>query len=176
MSAPLTGHRLRLAALASLALLLAGCARSNQSDLHRFVARVKAQQQGHIQPLPKIWRYQPFSYPDKGRRDPFAPVVKKKQSHTGSGPRPNPNHVPGPLEQFPLSSLRMRGTLTANGQTYALIQSPDGIVHRVHPGDYLGEHYGRVTHITPDSVSVRELLPNGFGGYRKHSASIGRGG
>lgn len=168
----------RAALLASLlmAALLAGCSRSHMADLRHYVAQVKAHQSNHIKPLPKIQRYKPFTYPAKDRRDPFAPVPNKKQQHRGKGPRPNPNHVPGPLEQFPLSSLQMRGTLTANGRTYALIVSPDGIVHRVRKGDYLGEHYGRVTGITSDKVSVVELMPTGFGGYRKQSASIARGG
>lgn len=171
-------HAALVLAALLITLALSGCGGNDMSDLKHYVAQAKAHQSGHIPPLPKIEPYHPFTYrPDK-RRDPFQPAQtgpsKPTTPHTG-GPRPDPNHVPGPLEQFPLDSLQMLGTLTANGHTYALIASPDGIVHRVSLGEYLGQHYGRVTHITPDTVAVVELVPTGFGGYRKQPASIARG-
>jgi len=164
---------LALAAAFAAVLTLAGCSSRNMSDLKHYVARVKARQSGHIKPLPKIAEYKPFTYKQNHRRDPFEPAQNTEKGH--GGPRPNPNHVPGPLEQFPLSSLQMLGTLSADGHTQALVASPDGIVHRVNLGDYMGQHYGRVTHITPNTVAVVELVPDGFGGYKKQPASIARG-
>jgi type IV pilus assembly protein PilP len=46
------------------------------------------------------------------------------------------------LEQFSLDTLRMVGTLRLSDRTYGLIKTKDGLVHRVLPGNYLGQADG----------------------------------
>ncbi|MCC7490145.1 MAG: pilus assembly protein PilP, partial [Gammaproteobacteria bacterium] len=77
------------------------------------------------------------------------------------------------LEQFPLDTLKMVGTLQKDHQRYALLQAQDGLVHRVVPGNYVGQNDGRVVSVTEGEVKVEELVPDGIGGFYKRSAAIG---
>ena len=49
------------------------------------------------------------------------------------------------LEQFSLDTLRMVGTLRMADRTYGLVKTKDGLVHRVLPGNYMGQADGQVT-------------------------------
>ncbi len=51
------------------------------------------------------------------------------------------------LEQFSLDTLRMVGTLRLADRTYGLVKTKDGLVHRVLPGNYMGQADGKVTEI-----------------------------
>jgi type IV pilus assembly protein PilP len=76
------------------------------------------------------------------------------------------------LEQFSLDTLRMVGTLRLSDRTYGLIKTKDGLVHRVLPGNYLGQADGRVIEISPSKISVVEIVPDGLGGYMERPASL----
>ena len=152
---------------------LAGCSRDN-SDLRDYIAEVKARKSSVVEPLPQIRQYEPFEYISTDRRDPFTPVVQEAPS--GPTPenslRPNENRNREALEEFPLDGLRMVGTLSTDQATFALVRAPDGIVHRVSLGNYMGQNYGKITSITEAEVTLEEIIPDGFGGYMKRSASI----
>ena len=77
------------------------------------------------------------------------------------------------LEQFPLDTLKMVGTLKLNGQMYGLVQTKDGLVHRVNDGNYMGQADGKVIEITPSKINVVEIVPDGLGGYMERRASLG---
>lgn len=169
----------RMSATATLILvaaaLLSGCG-NNMSDLKSFVARVKTNQHVKVKPPPKLTSYKPYKYVAGNRRGPFTPPQGDRALaatvSNNNGVHPNFNHKRGPLEHFPLDALRMVGTLSANGTRYALISSPDGIIHRVSIGDYMGQNYGKIVKITSNEVKLREIVPDGFGGYLKRPAEI----
>jgi type IV pilus assembly protein PilP len=93
----------------------------------------------------------------------------------------NPNAVLGPdpnrarefLEQFPLDSLRMVGSLELNQIKSGLVQASDGLVHRVLVGNHIGQNYGRVMAISDSEIELVEIIPDGLGGYIQRPASIG---
>ena len=66
----------------------------------------------------------------------------------------------------------MVGSLTNGGRTYALVQAADGLIHRVQPGNYLGENDGRITKITDSEILITEIVPDGLGGYLERPAAI----
>ena len=76
------------------------------------------------------------------------------------------------LEQVPLDTLQMVGTLQVQGKTYGLLQGRDGLVHRVQVGSYVGQADGRVTSISNTKVSVTELVADGLGGYIERPAAL----
>lgn len=157
------------------AALLAGCGGGDLSDLKNYVAEIKAHKSSNIPPIPQIRPYKPYTYEPGDRREPFTPTL---QSADGGGPGGGPGVQPDrdrprePLEQYPLDSLRMKGTLSAGGVLYALVQDPEGVVHRVTRGDHMGQNYGEITGITPSEVNLIEIVPNGLGGYMERSADI----
>jgi type IV pilus assembly protein PilP len=66
----------------------------------------------------------------------------------------------------------MVGTMRISGRTYGLIKARDGLVHRVLPGNYLGQNEGRISGIEPSKISVTEIIPDGLGGYMERAATL----
>ena len=76
------------------------------------------------------------------------------------------------LEGFSLDTLRMVGTFKVGNNFYGLVQSKDGLVHKVQPGNYLGQNDGKVTEINGGKISLVEIIPDGLGGYIERPASL----
>jgi type IV pilus assembly protein PilP len=76
------------------------------------------------------------------------------------------------LEQFPLDTMRMVGTLQLHGRNYGLVQGKDGLVHRVLPGNFMGQNDGRIVGITGTKISIIEIIPDGLGGYIERPAAL----
>jgi type IV pilus assembly protein PilP len=161
-------HRIIVVTL--LALLAAGCG-GDMDDLMAYVDEVKARPGGRIEPLPQIKPYQTFNYDAGTRRSPF---VQDTGPSTGqlAGPKPDISRPKEYLEGFPLDTLNMVGTLEREGRTYGLVQTGDGLVHRVLPGNFLGQNDGRVVSVSEAGIQVEELVPDGIGGFFKRSAAI----
>jgi len=164
-----TGKAMRLLLVTMVALAAAGC--GGNDDLDEYINDVKARPGGRIEPLPQIKPYETFAYEAQALRSPFLPDSPKGRST--AGPRPEVNRPKEYLEQFPLDTLKMVGTLQRDNSRYALLQTQDGLVHRVVPGNYLGQTDGRVMAVTEGEVEVEELVPDGIGGFYKRSAAIG---
>mgnify|MGYP001824666357 CR=1 FL=1 len=141
-------------------------------DLMSYVDDVKARPGGRIEPLPQIKPYQTFTYEAGTRRSPFVQEVGVSQGQR-AGPRPDQNRPKEYLEGFPLDTLNMVGTLEREGRTFGLLQTQDGLVHRVLPGNYVGQNDGRVVSVSEAGIEVEELVPDGIGGFFKRSAAIG---
>lgn len=153
-----------------LALSATGCVGGND-DLDKYINEVKARPGGRIEPLPQVKPYETFTYEAQALRSPFQPDTSKARA--SAGPRPEANRPKEYLEQFPLDTLKMVGTLQKNNQRYALLRAQDGLVHRVVPGNYIGQNDGRVVSVTDGEVKIEELVPDGIGGFYKRSAGIG---
>ncbi|MFT4045101.1 MAG: pilus assembly protein PilP [Solimonas sp.] len=150
--------------------VLAGCG-SGEADLDRYIAEVKARRSKDIEPIPQVKPYQPFEYVAGGRRDPFV-FVEHDQVSNPNAPHPDLHRNKEPLEEFPLDALRMVGTISTPKGSYALIKAPDAVVHRVSIRNHLGQNYGEIVAITESEISLRELVPDGFGGWAQRTASL----
>jgi type IV pilus assembly protein PilP len=158
----------RLLACLIVTASLAACS-SRDGDLEAFIAQTKQEQAGGVQPLPEVKPYDSFTYEANNMRSPFVPGGSGGAS---AGVRPDTNRNREYLERFALDSLKMVGTLEMGGRNYGLVQSRDGLVHRVLPGNYIGQNDGRVTSITPSRISVTEIVPDGLGGYMERPAAL----
>jgi type IV pilus assembly protein PilP len=67
----------------------------------------------------------------------------------------------------------MVGTLDINETVYGLVQTSDGLIHRVVPGNYMGQNDGRITNITESEIVLVEIISDGIGGYIERDAAIG---
>jgi type IV pilus assembly protein PilP len=150
---------------------LSGCG-GDMDDLAMYINEVKARQGGRIEPLPQIKPYETFTYNSESKRSPFLPDSKILNSGP-TGPKPIINRNKEYLEQFPLDTLAMVGTLETAGENFGLVQTKDGLVHRVLPGNYIGQNDGRITAISDAEIEVEELVSNGIGNFFKRSAAIG---
>ena len=161
-------------AVIGLAIGLVACS-GNMDDLRAYIDEVKARPGGIIAPLPQVVPAPSFAYEANGRRSPFMPESPQ------SRPSTDPSGIQGPdqdrprefLEQFPLDTLRMVGTLAASGNSFGLVQTSDGLIYRVTVGHHLGQNYGRVTTISDSEIALVEIISDGLGGYLERPAAIG---
>ncbi len=149
-------------------MALAACS-SNGSSVQHFIARVERQPGGRVEPLPKVPKYETFTYDDQDMRSPFVP-----SEPTGVGTvRPDAARPRQYLERFPLDSLKMVGTIRIAKTVYGLVETADGIVHRVTIGNYMGQNDGRIVQINPTQIRLVEIVPDGLGGFMKRPAALG---
>ena len=160
-------------ALLLLALGLSACG-GGADDLDAYVNEVKKRKGGVIEPLPEITPYEVFNYlADKqGIRSPFRPDTP--QSVGGiSGPRPDDERSREYLESFPLDALGMVGTLHVDETMYGLVRTSDSLIHRVAPGNFMGQNDGRITGISESEIELVEIISDGIGGYIERDAAVG---
>jgi type IV pilus assembly protein PilP len=154
-------------------LLLAGCVNKDMTDLRGYVEEVKSRPASGIEPIPEVKQVIGFVYAAKNRRDPFtAPDEETVASEAilDDGIRPDPNRRKEELESFTLDSLRMVGTLEQDAQTWGLVKTSEGTIHRVAAGNYLGENDGKITRISEEKIELIELVPTGTGFLEKEAA------
>ena len=163
-------HRVALLTALSSALLLAGCS-SEMDELQQKVAEIKSRPGERIEPLPEIKPYESFTYAASSMRSPFIPSAPAR-SDVANAVRPDQKRPREFLEQFPIDTMTMVGTLQLQGRTYGLVQGKDGLVHRVLPGSYMGQNDGRVISIAPTKISLIEIIPDGVGGYIERPAAL----
>jgi type IV pilus assembly protein PilP len=156
------------AALAGL--ILAGCS-GGQSDLQRWIEATKKKPGGRIQALPEVKPYESFVYGASNLRSPFQPVGPSLGGGQ-AGLRPSTRRNREFLEGFSLDTLKMVGTFKVGNSFYGLVKSKDGLVHKVQPGNYLGQNDGKVTDISGGRISLVEIIPDGLGGYIERPASL----
>lgn len=149
--------------------LVAGCS-SKDEDLRRFIEQTKQEQPGGVEPLPEIKPYESFAYTVQHMRSPFVPGGGGSSS--AQGVRPNSNRAREHLEQYPLDTLQMKGTMRIGGRQYALVRTRDGVVHRVLPGNHMGQNEGRITSVEASRISLIEVVPDGLGGFMERPATL----
>lgn len=159
--------------LLGLLVLLAGCAKGTR-DLEEKLAEIRSRQGAPVEPLPAMREFPPFPYTAFELRDPFAPFSEDENAPSGggAGPKPDPDRPKEYLESDPLDSLDMVGTLGTVTELTALLKDPDGVVHRLLPGNYIGQNDGQITAIFEDRIELVELVSNGNGGWIERPASI----
>lgn len=156
--------------LTSVLALLAACS-GRDASLNDFIEATKAEPGGRVEPLPEVKPFDSFAYNPVGRRSPFVPGGSGAGSNPGV--RPNVNRPREFLEQFSLDTMKMVGTLQISGRKFGLLRVPDGRVHRVEVGNYVGQADGRITSIADNKISLTEVVPDGLGGYIERPAAIG---
>ena len=165
-----------------LVLLLGGCS-NDISDLEAWTQQVLARPGGRIAPLPEIKPYQAYAYQcgEKNCRDPFQSFyqqvtevaeVEKDTGLTKEMEREIKNRNREELEAFELDSLSMVGTMKDKDNNWGIIRDPDGTVHRVKVGNYMGRNIGKITNIFEDHIELREIVQNNQGHWEERPASI----
>lgn len=165
----------RFAILGMCSMVLVGCVNDEFQDLRDYTAQVKSRQSSGIEPLPPIPAYESFAYNAEGIRNPFLPMdVPSEDTEVveASGPGPDLNRQKEELESYPLDTLRMVGTLDLNGKLWGLVRTSDRVIHRVLPGNYLGQNYGKIMRITASKIELSEFVTTGSGKWRERDASI----
>ena len=174
IASPTLKSVIRYGLVAVMTFGLAACG-GNMDDLDAYINEIKARPGGRIDPLPEITPYEVFTYVAdvEGIRSPFVPDTPQAGGGAGGGVRPNTDRSREYLESFPLDTLGMVGTLNIGDTLYGLIQTSDGLIHRVVPGNYMGQNDGRITEISDAEITLVEIISDGIGGYIERDAAIG---
>ncbi|MFQ5659378.1 MAG: pilus assembly protein PilP [Gammaproteobacteria bacterium] len=167
-----------------LLLVIGGCVSNDISDLEQWTDGVLARPGGRIKPVPEIKPYEAYTYKSgkEEKRDPFQSFyqqrneevanVDKNAGLTKEMEREIRNRNREELEQFELDSLKMVGTMQNEDNNWGIILDPDGTVHRVKTGNYMGRHIGKIVNIYGDRIELREIIQNNKGRWEERQAAI----
>lgn len=143
---------------------LTACAPGGFSDLDSFMEEKRSRPGGIIAPIPTFKAYEAFAYSATTLRSPFDRPIEVReisQLQAIAAIKPDENRSKEFLEQFTLDSLRMVGTLARDDTNWTLIKDPEGGVHRVKVGNFLGRHHGKIVDMTDTYVAVVEIVSDG---------------
>ena len=165
---PFAKPRWRYGLLAATVLLLGGCDGDRSLvDLESFVQTVHRDAVPRVDPLPELPPVESVVYQADGAADPFAPSNVFGDGDVEAEPEPehdpltpDASRVAEALEKFPLDALQLVGTMQIDAHVWALVSVPDGQIHRVAEGNYLGQNNGKVVAIDLDqnALEIEELL------------------
>lgn len=165
-------------------VLISGCVSRDISNLERDVSEIMARPGGRIDPLPEIKPYEAYAYQSglDSARNPFKLffVIEKPEIEPGAVDdglteemeREIRNRNREELEQFELDSLRMVGTLDNDNNNWGIVLDPDGVVHRVSVGNYLGVNIGKIINIYEDRIELREIAQDSGGRWEEREAAL----
>jgi type IV pilus assembly protein PilP len=173
------GKQLRQVAGAVLVVMMLSACSESMDDLDKFIVAVKARPADPIEPIPPVKTYTPYEYDGQTGRDPFRQSLSEGsddvRATAGTGPRPDFERPKEYLERYELDTLSMVGTFSKAESDWALVRDPEGVIHRVPIGDYIGKNHGRVVEISDAQLSLSELISDGAGGWLVREASIALG-
>ena len=161
-----------------VAVMLSACSES-MDDLDKYITSVKARPADPITPIPPVKTYTPYTYEGETGRDPFQQSISEdsddERSSAGTGPRPDFGRSKEYLERYELDTLSMVGTFSNDESYWGLIRDPEGVIHRVPVGNYIGKNHGKVVDLTDTEIYLSELISDGANGWLVREASIDLG-
>jgi type IV pilus assembly protein PilP len=91
---------------------------------------------------------------------------------TNNGLKPDMKRQRDVLEQYAIGSLKMMGSLEKNGNRWALIRASDGTLYRITSGRHIGKNNGKVVSITESQLELKEIVPDGLGGWIERMTTL----
>ena len=175
----------RALSLGLVTFLMFGCSEERTlADLERDVLTLHQDTVPQVEGLPDQPSVEVVVYTADEARDPFAPgnVFGKEddgvEPDIGPDPlAPDATRSREPLEDFPLDALKLVGTMSLDGQNWALINAPDGQIYRVVVGSYLGQNTGKIIQIdeSTGSLEIEERLQGASGRWEVRSIQMTNG-
>ncbi len=168
-----TGH-FSVAPLVAVVLALSACT-NDSADLRDYVAEVKSRPGGSLEKIPPVPLPAPIPVISQ-RTDPFESFVANA---LGNATKPVPPEVPPwpprieeELERFSLDSLRMVGTLKQQEEQWGLVKDPDGVIHRVKAGNFMGQNHGKILDVSDLRIHLLEKVSDGRGSWEERRAAL----
>jgi type IV pilus assembly protein PilP len=190
---------LHILLLTAACLSLVACDSNEDQDINKFIEDTKHNAKPKIEKIPYLGKVLFIQYTASNVDSPFSNKnnlsISKEPSGTAitteevetnnipgarhvttnehkTQPRPDTGRKREFLESSPLSALKMIGTLAKNHHYWALIADESNKIHIVGINDYIGENSGQVTNINEDKVTLKEIIPDGQGGWMTREANI----
>ena len=148
---------------------LTGCASGAEDDISDWMSSETLKLKGKIDPLPEVETFSPPEFKPGVLASPFAPPKKIEQSSNA----PDQNRKKEFLEEFGLDTLSMVGIIKKRNITSALVKAPDGNVHVLIKGNYLGLNYGKIIDISESKIKLIEMIQTaGTGEWREMESTL----
>jgi type IV pilus assembly protein PilP len=162
-----------------LVLVIAGCGSSGQEELQAWMDQQRAQTRPKVQPIPEPKKFTPQAYTEERSTDPFSNLkltqaLKRESGQSTSNAElvaPELARRKEPLESHPLDSMKMVGSMLKQGRPVALVRV-DNLLYQVHPGNYLGQNFGRVTKVAETEVVLREIVQDAAGEWIERKSTL----
>ncbi len=166
-------------AVVVLALLLSACASDSEGELRQWMTEQRTGLHPKVMPIAEPKQFKPETYSQITQVEPFSSqklsqALKKDSSQAASNGAliaPELARRKEPLEEFPLDSMTMVGSLTKAGLPVALVMVGK-LLYQVRPGEHLGHNYGRVMKLTETEVSLREIVQDAAGEWIERTATL----
>ena len=163
-----------LGALAAVLVPLAGCSGDNE-ELVQWMEQQHREVKPNVPPVYPPKTFNPQAYEGTSGVDPFGPqkliaagaAVKAPNAAVAREQARTPEH----LEQFPLDSMQMVGSMLRAGKPHALIKV-DNLLYDVTVGNHLGQNYGEITRITETEITLREWVQDAAGEWVERTTSL----
>lgn len=160
---------LRTLVLFSLTIpALYGCGDAGIDEVRQWMNDVRRQTPVSVKKLSEPKKFTPFTYTAKNEIDPFSPaklsiaMAKAQANSPASKLKPDLERRKEPLENYPLDSIKMVGSLQKPGLSYAILQV-DKAVFQVKAGNHIGQNFGVITKVTDNEVELREIVRDATG-------------
>lgn len=160
--------------LFAMIFLLTACQQQQKEDLSVFIANANKMPASEIEPLPNIVPVEKFTYSASNLTEPFNPENLKPKAVVAAkaGDGPDINRRREPLENYPLDSLSMVGTLFRDGAYQVIIKTPEGAVQTAVVGNYMGQNYGKIISIDENETLLVEQVLNSAGTWVEREAAL----
>ena len=76
-----------------------------------------------------------------------------------------------PLEEFPLDTMTLVGSMVQEGKPVALVMVGT-LLYQVRTGEHLGQNYGKVVNIAETEVILREIVQDASGEWIERPARL----
>ena len=158
---------------------LLGCSDSGDDELRAWMAEQRNSMRPKTEAVSEPKPFVPQAYADTGTLVPFD---LRKLTSGFKGEAANPvtnsslvapelNRRKEPLENFPLDTMALVGSLKKQGKEAALLRV-DKLIYQVNVGAYIGQNYGKITKITETELSLREIVQDAAGEWIERQAVL----
>ncbi len=170
----------RLLIVLSTFSALIACDTTSNDELGQWIAEQKSQTHPSVVPLAEPKQFRPEAYNLTEDVEPFGSQkltqALRKDSVQNSVKSdallaPELSRRKEPLEDFPLDTMALVGTMTRAGKPVALI-TVGKLLYQVRTGEHLGQNYGLVTKISETEVTLREIAQDAVGEWIERTASL----
>jgi len=154
---------------------LVGCSAEHE-ELQQWMDQQRREAKPNVPPLQPPKKFDPEPYAQAQGVEPFSnqklSVAPKQEAR-----QPNSllsaelNRRKEPLEAYPLDSMSMVGSVSKQGQPFALLRV-DNLLYQVKLGDHLGQNYGRITKIAETEIALREIVQDAAGEWIERPATL----
>jgi type IV pilus assembly protein PilP len=167
----------KLLAMAFIPFTLTACSEGGQKEVQQWMDKVKQETHPFIPKLAEPKDFIPFTYDQKDELDPFNPgklqsLLAKMNPGTAHGVKPDLERRREALESFPLDTLKMVGTISKGNTLYALLEADAKGVFQVKVGNYIGQDFGLITKVNPDSVEIKEIYLDSGGDWAERNQKL----